>query len=219
MDLFTPLDQYCERTGVGFWNEPLNLLSNFGFIISGLIILRILKSSHYKQKPVGSSFLGILMIVIGLGSALFHSFANVWSMWADIIPISIFVVSYLFLFLRYTAGASLPKTIVLLCSFGALSALIAVISDHQMANGGEAYFGVWVALFGISCFYAGRRQPLNQWRISFAAVAFSISLFMRTVDLKYCEAWPTGTHVFWHLLNSFVIFMLTSAYISERARS
>ncbi len=219
MDFFAPLDQYCERTGIGLWNEPVNLLSNAGFVISGLLIFKLLKSNHYKQQPVGSKFLASMMIVIGIGSALFHSFANVWSMWADVIPITIFVLSYLFLFLRYTAGASIQKAVVLLVSFGVLSALLTMISDHQIANGGEAYFGVWTALFGISCFYAGRRQPLNQWRVALAAAAFTGSLFLRTIDLKYCDSWPIGTHVFWHLLNSFVVFLLTSAYISERPRS
>jgi Ceramidase len=219
MDFFAPLDQYCERTAVGLWNEPFNLFSNLGFIIGGLLIFRALKSTHYKQRQPYSQLLATMMILIGIGSALFHSLANVWSMWADVIPIGVFVITYLILFFRYTAGASVQKTILLLGCFGLLTEVVIAVSDHQLANGGEAYFGTWVVLFGISCFYAGRRQAHNQWRIALATIAFTASLFLRTVDQKYCETWPIGTHVFWHLLNSVVLFLIASAYISERPRA
>lgn len=218
-DLFAPLDNYCERTDASFWSEPLNFCSNVAFILAGILILRAIKKAHFKSKQPGAHLLGWLMVIIGIGSGLFHSFANGWSQWADVIPIALFVFSYLILFLRFTAGVTALKTGFMVVGFIVLSTMVASVSDHQLSNGSEAYFGTWIALFGITCFYAGRKQAHNQWRMALASLTFSLSLFMRTVDMRLCDAWPMGTHVFWHLLNSVVIYLITSAYISERTRN
>ena len=218
-DLFAPIDIYCERTDASFLSEPLNFCSNIAFVIAGILILRNIRRTHFKSKQPGSTFLAWLVIVIGIGSGLFHSNANGWSQWADVLPIAIYVFTYLVLFLRFTAGAPPLKTALIVAGFVVLSTLVAGVSDHQLSNGSEAYFGTWIALFGISCFYAGRKQALNQWRMALAALTFTLSLFMRTVDLLYCEAWPSGTHVFWHILNSIVIYLITVAYASERSRT
>jgi len=31
--LFEPLDIYCERVGSGFWDEPLNAITNISFLL------------------------------------------------------------------------------------------------------------------------------------------------------------------------------------------
>ena len=218
LDLFTPVDQYCERTDATFWSEPLNLLSNIGFIIAGLLIVRTLKSTHYRNLRKGSWVLAALMFVIGIGSALFHSLAIEWAKWADIIPIALFILTYLWLFFRYTAGLNALKTILGILAFGLLTLSASKLANHELANGGEGYFGTWITLFGISCFYGGRKQALNQWRLLFATVAFAVSIYFRTMDLIICESWPYGTHVLWHLLNSLVLFLTTSAYVTERGK-
>ena len=35
-DLQTRFDLYCERTGVEFWSEPVNALTNLAFVVAGL---------------------------------------------------------------------------------------------------------------------------------------------------------------------------------------
>jgi len=219
MDLLAPIDQYCERTNQGLLGEPLNLFTNIGFIIAGLLILKSLKSRPAQIRRPGARFLGALILVIGVGSALFHSFANVLSMWADVLPIGIFLISYLWLFLRHVALARIPWALTLLAGFFIISFFAARLADPVAANGGQAYFGTWITLFGIACFYGGRREKAQQLEMTAAAIIFSLSLFLRTVDEKYCGIWPHGTHVFWHVLNSVVLYLVTKAYISTPGRS
>src|SRR4051794_22448648 len=33
---FTPIDNYCERIGVGFWAEPVNALTSGAFLLAAL---------------------------------------------------------------------------------------------------------------------------------------------------------------------------------------
>jgi len=219
MDLWQPIDQYCERTDASLLSEPLNLFSNTGFILAGLIIIKSLKSSPEKTQPPGAWFLASMILIIGFGSGLFHSFANTWSMWADVLPIAIFVFAYLWLFLRQRTHQFRAGALVTLTGFLVLSFFVAKLADHQTSNGSESYFGTWIALFGISCFYAGRGEPTNQRRMLLATLLFSLSILFRTMDEAFCYRWPLGTHVFWHLLNSLVLYLVTKAYISTQGRS
>jgi hypothetical protein len=218
MDWFEPIDQYCERTTGSLWGEPLNFVSNIGFIIAGILVLKALRRAHIRNQKSGPWLLTFFLFLIGIGSALFHSFANVWSMWADVIPIAIFVITYLWLFLREIVGASAVASLLALTFFTILSALAAWLSNPATANGSEAYFGTLIALFGISCYYAGRRQSSNQRRLLVATLIFAGSLSFRTIDTRLCDVFPYGTHVFWHLCNSVVLYLVTAAYISERGR-
>ena len=36
MDWFRYIDIYCERTAPGFWDEPLNAVSNAAFLIAAI---------------------------------------------------------------------------------------------------------------------------------------------------------------------------------------
>ena len=215
IDPFAPIDQYCERTAQGLLAEPLNLVTNLSFIIAGLSILKFVKNNpHIRQRP-GSLLLPSLMITIGLGSALFHSLANLWSMWADVIPISIFVLTYLWLFLRYEAKVSPLASMSLFVGFFLLSVVCSKLADSQASNGGQAYFGTWIALFGISCYYGGRGDTRKFLAVGSAALTFSLSLFFRTVDMRLCEQWSMGTHLVWHVFNGVVLFLVTKAYLEN----
>ncbi len=35
------IDLYCERTAPGFWNEPINAISNVGFVIAAILAWRV----------------------------------------------------------------------------------------------------------------------------------------------------------------------------------
>jgi hypothetical protein len=48
-----------------------------------------------------------------------------------------------------------------------------------------------------------------------ASVLFSFSILMRTIDLKFCEEWPFGTHLFWHLTNATVLYLVVNVLINS----
>ena len=219
MDPTAPIDQYCERLKHGLFEEPLNLFTNLSFIIAGLLILKLVKKNASTLQRAGSRSLPILIIIIGIGSALFHSAANAWSMWADVIPIAVFVIYYLWLFLRHEAALGWGSIAAFFLGFLALSVTCATLSNPQVSNGGEWYFGTWISLFGISCFYGGRGQRWQFIAVGGAALLFSAALLFRTVDLRICDDWPTGTHFFWHLLNGVTLYLVTKAYLIAPGRS
>jgi len=91
------LDHYCERVEWGLWGEPFNVVSNIGFFIAAFLFFR----NYQKYLRTGSArkhdieLLIILLFAIGLGSALWHSYATSLFLWSDRIPILLFINLYL----------------------------------------------------------------------------------------------------------------------------
>ena len=215
MDLFAPLDLYCERTDAGFFSEPLNLISNLAFIIAGVFLLRRLALKQSSQLATSARILAWQVIIVGVGSALFHSFAMVWSKVCDVVPIGLFILSYLWFFSRNIAMLSRNSAAMGIVIFAIMSIAVASLADPVKANGGQFYFGTWITLLALAFYLAGSRNRLASPKMLFASVLFSISVTMRSIDLTLCDYWPYGTHIFWHLLNACVLYLVVDAYIAN----
>ncbi|MDX1729893.1 MAG: ceramidase domain-containing protein, partial [Aurantimonas coralicida] len=100
MDWTQPIDAYCERLGAGFWAEPLNAVSNLAFLVAAG--LKLWRRTGRRDRPV--CLLAGLVAIIGIGSFLFHTFANRWSSLADVLPIALFIYAYFFLALHRLVG-------------------------------------------------------------------------------------------------------------------
>lgn len=102
MDWFTPIDIYCERVSAAFWAEPLNAISNLAFILAAL--WGWVEAKRRDRLDAMTMVLILLAGLIGIGSFLFHTFANAWSSLADVIPIWTFVLLFVLVALRRVAG-------------------------------------------------------------------------------------------------------------------
>ncbi|WP_133489688.1 ceramidase domain-containing protein [Aliiroseovarius marinus] len=102
MDWFTPIDIYCERVSAAFWAEPLNAISNLAFILAAL--WGWIEAKRRDRLDPMTMVLILLAGMIGIGSFLFHTFANAWSSLADVIPIWTFVLLFVLAALRRVAG-------------------------------------------------------------------------------------------------------------------
>ncbi len=213
MDLFAPLDLYCERTDAQFLSEPLNLISNLAFILAGALLLKQLKTAGPSPIATSARILSWQVIVVGIGSALFHSFANGWSKICDVIPIGLFILSYLWLFCRKIAVIGRIYSAFALTAFAVLSLTIASLADQARSNGGQFYFGTWMTLVCLAFYFAGRGDPSTWKKMLAASILFSLSITMRTIDLTICDTWPYGTHEFWHLFNAAVLYLVVKSFI------
>lgn len=88
MDWTRAVDGYCERMGPEFWSEPMNAVTNAAFVLAAVILW---------QRTFGlGRVMCVILSVIGLGSFLFHTFAQPWAGVADVVPILLFVLVYIF---------------------------------------------------------------------------------------------------------------------------
>lgn len=83
-----PLDLYCERIAPGLWGEPFNALSNLAFFLAAHALWRRARGKGERDGDV--TLLSLLVALIGVGSTLFHTFADTVTHRLDTTPILVF---------------------------------------------------------------------------------------------------------------------------------
>ncbi|MCK8484862.1 ceramidase [Aliiroseovarius sp. S2029] len=229
MDWFAAVDIYCERTGPDFWSEPLNALSNLSFILAALWGWAEARKRG-RTDPM-TVILIVLAALIGLGSFLFHTFANAWSGLADVIPIWTFVALFVLVALHRIGGVRPGRIAVgLAVVAGLVAILFAFGSDgsgsqtsatpaahnhtptNTLLNGSEQYLPAVLALLAFAALSRRKGHSIAPW-IAAATGIFMLSLTLRTLDMHLCDIWPLGTHFIWHLLNGAMIALLFQGLI------
>lgn len=192
---------YCERLGPGLLAEPLNAATNLAFLLAAALAWRR-AGLHLDQR-----LLAALLGCIGLGSLLFHLFATPFTQWCDVIPIALFQLCYLYLYLRRVAHRSTVVSAVWLALYS--GGLAWASQASAVLNGSLAYGPAALALLVLGLVHLRLRARLD---VLAAALLFVVSLGARSVDLMLCAQWPPGTHFLWHVLNAVMLAQLLSAY-------
>jgi hypothetical protein len=208
-----PIDIYCERADPSFWAEPVNALTNLGFLVAAGLAFRHWRRRASPDYPVLG--LIVLVVLIGIGSFLFHTIATEATSLVDVLPITLFVFWYLYLALRRFLSLSVGPSIVLLVAFVGVSETMSFPLAAEISNGSDAYLPPLAALVGIGYFTpdSSRRRSLL-----FSATIFAVSLAFRTIDLAACGAWPVGTHFIWHLINALLLYRLIESTLVPKAK-
>ena len=97
-NLIGEASRWCERVSGGLFREPLNTLSNLGFMVAGLYMFWVICND--KQDST-NPFIGItpisllyasVVIYLGPGSMLMHGTNTEWGGWADNLSMIMFII-------------------------------------------------------------------------------------------------------------------------------
>lgn len=231
MNLSEKLFLYCERgQDPAFWAEPVNALSNVAFLIAAAAATRdYLAEPPHRRSPV-AAMLAALAFVIGIGSFVFHTYATRWASFADIVPIGVFMLSYMAFAMRRFLGfnwvlVALGFAVFILAMWYAMAIQcsndpllpITAQAGARCLNGTLGYAPALLALLGTAGLLALRRHPA--WRLlASASGVFALSMTFRTIDIEVCRlvhlgGHACGTHFLWHLLNALTLYLLLRAAI------
>ena len=202
------IDLYCERLGPGLLAEPLNAVTNGAFLVAAWRLASLARGDR------GVLALAALALAIGVGSSLFHTFATGWALAAAVLPIPLFQLLFLLLYLRRRAGLALAPAAGLCLAF--LLACLAGRSWPTVLNGSLAYAPTLLVLALLAWHQQRRGEPAS---LGWACGLFSLSLLLRSLDNQFCALWPIGTHLFWHLLNAAVLVLSGMAVERGHQRS
>lgn len=86
--------EYCEQALISNYFEPLNTLSNLFFIIAAIYLYYFFKNN--KINDVKSKIFLSLIFSIGIGSFLWHIHKNKITFFFDVIPITLFFITYIY---------------------------------------------------------------------------------------------------------------------------
>lgn len=228
-----PVDKifaYCERgLDPSFWAEPVNALTNAGFILAGIVTLWMLGRRPAGERKAVRYLLILNLFAIGVGSFLFHTYATRWASAADVIPIGIFMLFYLGYALKVFAGLPLILTVAAIAGFAyvielamqvdcrALGFSLPILEATNCLNGSFGYLPALAAMLLVGAWLGLRRHPAAPY-IFGAGLVFIVSVGFRSTDRIWCQSISfmdkaIGTHFLWHMLNSFVLFLLVIAAV------
>lgn len=232
----TKIFRYCERgSDASFWAEPLNALTNGAFLVAAFAAAVMLVRRRAARDAIVEWMLLAVLVAIGVGSFLFHTYATRWAAIADVAPIGIFMHLYLAYALRtflrlpwLLVAAGLGAFVYAMQLADAIECRTTLLSITEAArgpclNGTAGYVPAFAAMLLIGIALAVTRHRAARWLLAAAGV-FLASMFFRTVDWELC-AWTRvagralGTHFVWHVLNAVTLYLLMIAAIAHGRRN
>ena len=99
-DTIGDVSRWCERISGGIFREPVNALSNLGFMLAGLLMFRVLTQDPPEKERI-NRFHGITplatlyaatVVYLGPGSMLMHGTHTDWGRWADNLSMVMYIL-------------------------------------------------------------------------------------------------------------------------------
>ena len=190
---------YCERNSLHFLAEPLNFFTNLLFLAFSILLI--------KNKKISNKSLPIILFGIGVGSMLFHSIPNNLTAFIDVFFIILFIFFFL-IQLYYKLKVNIYLSYILSALFILSCYVFGNYFKYTVLKESAFYFPILLHLyFLIIFFFIFKKKRVYIRSFILIPILFSISLYLRTIDIRYCTIFPLGTHFFWHIINSIVLFL------------
>jgi hypothetical protein len=193
LDWTRAIDGYCERLGPQYWAEPINAVTNAGFVLVALFL--------WPRVRGVDRVLVVILGVIGIGSYLFHTHGQVWAALADVAPIGAFVLVYIFVANRDYWGMRPGWAFGATVLFFPYAALMVPVFEWLRLGSSSAYAPVALMIAGYAVALR-RRLPEVARGLGIGAALLALSITFRALDEPLCSVIPFGTHFLWHLLNA-----------------
>lgn len=211
MELTRAIDGYCERLDPSYWAEPINAVTNAAFLIAAWFMWR-----RSAGVPLARALV-VILFAIGVGSFLFHTHAQVWAAIADVVPILMFILVYIFAINRDAWGFGAVGALALTGLFIPYAAVTVPIFQ-LLPIGGTAGYAPVPTLILIYAVLLRRREPVLARGLAIGAGILLLSMTMRTIDEPLCDLIPMGTHYWWHILNAIMLGWMIEVYVRHIKR-
>ena len=236
--------RWCERVAGGLFREPINTLSNLGFMVVGLFIFFIITSDdkddnkNYFTGLTGVSILyASAAIFLGPGSMLMHGTNSLWGGWADNLSMIMYIlIPWLYNIFRMS-NWTVRRFLEIYFSIVVTYAVMRWISGWGLGINLEL-FSVSIGLWAISEFLFKFWSPLFRFLSGF--VGFVVLALFGTTPLdviaNFSEYWwvilfwipgllsnkkPTTTRTYkWYFLGMvayFSAFIIWSTGVPDHA--
>lgn len=227
------LFDYCERgLDPSFWAEPLNAITNLGFIIAAALAFWELAARPAGEVKWFRYSLIANVFVIGVGSFLFHTYATADTALADVAPIGVFMLVYLGYALYRFVGLPIVVVIPAQAAFAyvidkamrlqceGLHIALSLPSEFKggtCINGSMGYMPALAVMLLIGGWLMIRRHRAAKLVLG-AALVFTLSVTLRTMDRVWCHdvvffGKAVGVHFLWHIFNSATLYLLLLAAV------
>ena len=190
---------WCERVSGGFFREPANTISNIGFMISGLLMLRVLTVEHSPRIERTNTFTGlnpisvlyaIAVIFLGPGSWLMHGTHTAWGGWADNLSMIMYIIFPWLYNLKQMGQWSVTRFLQVYFLIVVIYSLARWFYGGRLGIGLDL-FGLSIGLWIISETLFRFWSPVFRWLSGFVGfiVAAIFGMFPQEIFLNLAEYW------------------------------
>ncbi len=215
MDWFQQIDGYCERLTPAYWAEPINAVTNAAFLIAAFIMWRRVRGLGMQLAML----LVVILATIGIGSYLFHTHAQVWAAMADVAPILLYILVYIFAINRHVWQMRPLPAAMVTALFIPYAAATLPLFQLVPGLGGSAVYAPVPLLILIYAFLLRNRTPETARGLAIGAFILIASITFRALDEPLCMQLPLGTHFMWHILNATMLGWMIEVYRRHMTRA
>lgn len=220
---------YCERNDLSYWSEPLNAITNAAFLLAAVWVWPIVRGVKGRGRWLAHALVAVLT-AIGIGSFLWHTHATRWAGLADVLPIVIFILIYLFAATRdllrlgpLWASAAVVVFFPYAAAVAWLAGQVAGALGLPEPGANGAYFSVAVLIAGYGLMLLwragvgaemgrGAHDRAAGQGLLIGAGILAVSLGFRIADDAVCANFALGTHFMWHVLNGLMLGWMIRVY-------
>lgn len=214
MDWFQEIDGYCERLTPAYWAEPINAVTNAAFLVAAYIMWRRVRG---QGMPL-AMMLVLILAGIGVGSYLFHTHAQVWAAMADVVPILLYILVYIFAINRDVWHMKPLPAAFLTALFIPYAVATVPLFQFIPGLGGSAAYAPVPLLILIYAFLLRQQEPDTARGLAIGAVILVTSITFRALDEPVCLQMSPGTHFMWHILNAVMLGWMIEVYRRHMTR-
>lgn len=209
MDWTQYVDGYCERLSPAYWAEPINAITNAAFLIAAFVMWQ---RARGQGAPLAMALV-VILAMIGIGSYLFHTHAQVWAAILDVTPILLYILVYIYAVNRDVWRLSNRYALGLTAMFFPYVALTIPLFQLVPGLGGSAAYAPVPLLILIYAVLLRRKAPDTARGLTIGATVLITSITFRSLDTPICGYLPTGTHFMWHILNAVMLGWMIEVYL------
>ncbi|MEQ3711542.1 MAG: ceramidase domain-containing protein [Tateyamaria sp.] len=207
MELLREIDGYCERLDASYWAEPVNAVTNAAFVVAAFVMWR-----RSAGVPLARA-LCVVLGMIGVGSYLFHTHAQVWAAVTDVAPILGYILLYIFAVKRDVWRMPWWMAALGTAAFIPYAVLTVRIWQNLPVLGVSAGYIPVPVLIAIYAVLLWRRYPKLARGLLIGVGILVLSLTFRSIDDALCDRLLIGTHFAWHLLNALMLGWMIEVYV------
>ncbi len=200
----------CEKSWL-FISEPITTLSNVAFFIVAYLSFNILNQHVIKNKTL--LLFPYFILLIGLGSSIYHLFNNPFTLIGDLLPIYIFV-SFLVFILVYRLANN--RLLALLAPLALVSTHLFLINSrlpHLFLSSAQVHHSLNLLTFVVLLSLLYKKFGKIILGIIPSILLYTAGIFIRSFDFLLCPLTKVGAHFMWHILVALSVYLAVKFFV------
>lgn len=194
--------RWCERVSAGAFREPVNTLSNLGFMIVGLYLFWIISTDNQlnSNKFIGITSISLTYAIaawwLGPGSMLMHGTNTEWGGWADNLSMIMYIIFPWLYNISLMGRWSISNFLKIYIAIVIIYSIVRWFTSWDLGIGFNL-FGTSIGLWVISEYLYKFWSPLNRFLSGFVGFLVLFLFGTTPTDILLNPEIYWWTFLFW----------------------